>query len=132
VFRTQRPGRQASRFRIFGFANTVDYQRYSAATAKPDGKKYRIVFLGRLVPRKGCLELLQAVQKLVARGAISNLEVIVGGKGPQLERLEEFVAKHNLQEVVRFVGYVSEDDKPNFCVRQISPFSQVLAAKVLA
>jgi phosphatidyl-myo-inositol alpha-mannosyltransferase len=96
--------------------NVVDVRRYKAA--KPlaqfmDGK-VNIMFLGRLVPRKGCLELLTAIQELHRRGHLQNVRVIIAGKGALRETLERFVHNNHLQHVVHFAGFIKESDKARF------------------
>jgi phosphatidyl-myo-inositol alpha-mannosyltransferase len=74
-----------------------------------------IVFLGRLVARKGAGQLLAAIayvrdEKLTETAC----KVIIGGKGPLRTELESFVANHQLQDVVTFSGFVAEADKAAF------------------
>ena len=97
--------------------NVIDTRRF--AVAKPlekfnDGI-VTILFLGRLVPRKGCLYLLQAVRQLrQVHPEVTNFRVVVCGKGPLDKELKGYVSKHGLQSFVSFVGFVSEDEKPRF------------------
>lgn len=72
-------------------------------------KKLHIVYLGRLVSRKGVIWLLKALKEL------NNLEtqeytVSIAGKGPLLKNLSDFTKANNMHNV-RFLGYVSENDK---------------------
>jgi phosphatidylinositol alpha-mannosyltransferase len=101
--------------------NVVDYPRFHAARPFPryaDDDKLTILFLGRLVPRKGCLLLLQAIAQLHTDTATSReltpFRVVVCGKGPLEARLKQFVAQHELQAVVEFIGFVIEEDKPRY------------------
>jgi len=95
--------------------NVVDMAPY--AVAKPfllPGEGTVIMFLGRLVPRKGCMVLLQAVQQLVAGHPDQKLRVVICGRGPLLPELEAFIAEHRLKDTVQFAGYLSEADKPRY------------------
>jgi phosphatidylinositol alpha-mannosyltransferase len=96
--------------------NVVDYSRFHTAKSLPryDDGILNILFLGRLVPRKGCLLLLQAVAQLKERTDLPEFRVIVGGKGPLEDKLKRFVAKHGLEGVVDFVGFINEEDKPKY------------------
>ncbi|HSX44685.1 MAG TPA: glycosyltransferase family 4 protein [Candidatus Saccharimonadales bacterium] len=78
-----------------------------------DGK-LNIVFLGRLVERKGCLHLLKALQLLHDQNSLLNVRVIICGKGPLEQTLKNYVKEHRLAKIVQFVGFVSEDDKPDY------------------
>lgn len=93
--------------------NVFDYQRFHDAQPLPqydDGIK-TIVFLGRLVPRKGCMQLLQAVNLLPE---VPAFRVVVCGGGQLESELKAYASLHNLSDKVQFVGRVSEEDKPRY------------------
>lgn len=69
-----------------------------------------IVFLGRLVERKGCGYLLKALKQLQGTST-GPYEVVIAGKGPLNKKLHDYVARNAINNV-RFVGFVSEDAKP--------------------
>jgi len=96
--------------------NAIDYHRFATAAPLPhyDDATPTILFLGRLVPRKGCQVLLEAIRELRDRYGHENFRVLVCGKGPELDNLQSYVAAHNLQALVNFVGFVSEADKPRY------------------
>jgi len=74
-----------------------------------------VVFLGRLVERKGCQYLLRAVAQAVKNGTWPDgTRVVVCGAGPLEATLRAFVAAHGLQKIVEFTGYISEADKPRY------------------
>lgn len=73
-----------------------------------------ILFLGRLVPRKGCLILLKAVALLAHNAATGPFRVTICGKGPQLEKLKQFTRDNGLDKLVEFKGFVSEAEKPRY------------------
>ncbi len=94
--------------------NVVETRRFAKAP-----RKYRrvselnIVFLGRLVPRKGCQTLLEAVNLLVQRANdLPKFSVTICGAGPLMPSLIKYVGDNGLDKIVKFVGYVSETDKP--------------------
>lgn len=92
----------------------VDLEAYAAATPAPRADdRLRLVFLGRLVERKGAVELVQAIAGL-APEVRARLDVRLAGKGPLRERLEQQVAQAGLAEIVTFDGFVSEEDKPGY------------------
>jgi phosphatidylinositol alpha-mannosyltransferase len=104
----------------FGVTSTVlpnvfDYERFTKADpfdwAKDD--TLTILFLGRLVERKGCQYLLQAISKL-DRAKLPKFRVVVCGKGALAPELEEFVGENGLKDIVEFAGFVSEADKPRY------------------
>ena len=75
--------------------------------------KLNIVFLGRLVERKGCLHLLKALKYLNDRNELQRIRVLIGGKGPLQPQLEKFARENRLKQHVKFLGFIDEDDKPN-------------------
>ncbi len=81
---------------------------------KYDDGKVNIVFLGRLVERKGCYQLLQALQLLHEEGLLSGLRVLICGKGPENEKLQQFVVQHHMAKSVKFVGFVTEHEKADY------------------
>ncbi|WP_062383612.1 glycosyltransferase family 4 protein [Demequina iriomotensis] len=108
--------------RTFGIAATVvpcpvDVTRFAddAAGRSPvPGSDGRLVlaFLGRLVERKGVLELVRALDALPA-DVQERLEVRIGGKGPLLGDLEAAVEVSALPHV-SLPGFVAEEDKAAF------------------
>lgn len=95
--------------------NVVDTQRFAGGKQlKRYKKQFTVVFLGRLVERKGCKEFLRAVQLLARDASIPNLKVVICGAGPQLEALQAWVSKNKLESIVEFVGFVSETEKIDY------------------
>lgn len=89
--------------------NVVDLKRFRSSRSKPNSPK-KIVFLGRLVKRKGCMYLLKAYRQLAKQMPDSKL--VVAGDGPMRTKLERFVMKNGLADKVEFLGYINEIDKP--------------------
>ena len=67
----------------------------------------RIVSVGRLVPAKGQLILLQAFHKLLNQGL--DIQLILVGDGPDREHLQQFVDKHDLARHVTVCGAMNHD-----------------------
>lgn len=116
--------------RTFGVESTVipnmiDVNRFmqarpSAASA-PAQKSFSsdevvaVGFLGRLVARKGCMELLKAVAYMRDHQLTKTpFRVVIGGKGPLRESLEAYAQQHDIQEITSFIGFVDEDVKASF------------------
>jgi phosphatidylinositol alpha-mannosyltransferase len=88
--------------------NAVDIKKFMGATVTKN-ERPRIVFLGRLVKRKGCLELLKAFR--ILRISV-DAELIIAGRGPDMPKLKKYAAKHGLGQDVQFLGFIDEKDKP--------------------
>lgn len=87
--------------------------RRAALGVDVDASRPRVVFLGRLVERKGAGALLDALGVLAREQTLpAGLEVVVAGTGPERDRLERVARGHGLQDVVTFPGFVAEGDKP--------------------
>ncbi len=98
---------------VFGVDSTVvpNVVNLKEFTHEPiNREKLTIVFLGRLVERKGCMYLLKAVKRLKEHKN-TNFEVIIAGKGPLTQKLKNFAHKNDLKNV-KFVGFIEEKQKP--------------------
>ncbi|HET7060497.1 MAG TPA: glycosyltransferase family 4 protein [Candidatus Saccharimonadales bacterium] len=96
--------------------NAFDYARFH--NAKPftryHDKTVTILFLNRLVPRKGCRVLLEAAALLASDPSVPPFRVVVCGKGPEAPKLHRFIKQNGLGDIVEMVGFVSEEDKPRY------------------
>lgn len=90
--------------------NTVDLKHMRGTATHKTDQVSTIVYLGRLVPRKGCRHLLAAINILV-RDYHLKVRVIFAGKGPMERELKEYVHTQGLEDYVTFTGFVPEDDK---------------------
>jgi phosphatidylinositol alpha-mannosyltransferase len=78
--------------------------------ALPSAQK-TILFLGRLVKRKGAEELLLALEYAVKCGLIGkDVKVFIAGAGPMKTALEEYAL--NIPLDIEFLGFINEHDKP--------------------
>ena len=95
--------------------NVVNLSWYKdrLGTPREASETTTIVFLGRLVERKGALQLLQAVAVL-PKSVQNNIVVKIGGKGELLPELQKYAAEAQISHLISFVGFVAEEDKPAF------------------
>ncbi len=68
-----------------------------------------VLFVGRLAPEKGVLDLLAAVRQL----SDDSLHVLVVGDGPQRQELEGYARQHGLARV-HFAGFQNYSQVPRF------------------
>lgn len=95
--------------------NPVDLARFRPAADDATGtsdaeRPVRIVFLGRLVPRKGPRELLAAVVAMARTGTARRWTLTIAGRGPLHDELAATVAREGLTGV-ELPGFVAEEDK---------------------
>ena len=91
--------------------NGIELDRY---TPDPEGvrsERPTILFLGRLKKYKRVDLVMQALRALVDRGL--DAELRIGGDGDQLPALREEAARLGLEEHVRFLGFITHDEKLN-------------------
>lgn len=120
IFSVSEPARDLAKkaFKVSSevLPNTFDYDLFNNGESikKLKDDRLTVLFLGRLVPRKGCLILLKAIAELTKQTDVPKFKVLICGKGPQLSKLQKYVSQNNLHGVVEFVGFVSEADKPHY------------------
>ncbi len=102
-------------FRSVVVPNMVRVTDFMRSPLPRKSSRSTVVFLGRLVERKGCLQFLRALAYIKHHSLTTKaFQVKIGGKGPQLDRLQRFVEQHELTEDVEFVGFIPEREKPQF------------------
>lgn len=94
-------------------ANPVDVSAFSPRPFAPrEHGPVRVVFLGRLVERKGPGHLLRAVAEMRRRRfARTPFEVVVAGSGPLAGRLRAEARELGVSDVVTFPGFIAEGAK---------------------
>lgn len=86
--------------------NMINLTKWQSSVQPHPG---RIVYLGRLVPRKGCMKLLQAITTMPAE-LRQKTEVLIASDGPDRGQLERYALQNNLSNV-KFLGFINENDK---------------------
>lgn len=81
--------------------------RTNLPNKKAEGKRF--LTISRLVKRKNIDTVLRAFAKLRKEGFDFRYEI--GGSGPQMERLERLTYELGLEENVKFLGHLSEEQK---------------------
>ncbi len=89
--------------------NGVDLETYSPDPGVVRSQDPTLLYLGRLKRYKRVDLILKAVAGLKAR--VEGLRFLVAGTGSEEERLKHLSSSLGLGETVRFLGYVSEEEK---------------------
>ena len=105
-FSTNPGGLPRAKIRVI--PNGVDYERFANAAPTdltqfgvPRGSRV-LLFVGRLDPQKGPLQLLEAAAELFADHA--DLHLMMVGDGPLASELREWTRARNLQSRIHFAG----------------------------
>ena len=83
----------------------ISLSPYRALPARLDGQ-LRVLFTGRLEPRKGVLVLIQAWSEV--SGVLPDAQLVICGDGPQAEEARSLVERLALGNQVQFLGAVDE------------------------
>jgi phosphatidylinositol alpha-mannosyltransferase len=87
--------------------NGVDLKKFKPKTCPPN-EFPTIFYVGRLEKRKGVKYLLLAFAKL--REQLPEARLVLGGDGPDREKLEELIDEYDIQNVT-FLGFVTDEEK---------------------
>jgi glycogen synthase len=76
----------------------------------PFVKNRKYVFsVGRMVKEKGFETIIEAAQ--MAKESRSDVNFVIAGKGPMLERYRKMVSERQLDHIVAFIGYVTDEQR---------------------
>jgi glycosyltransferase involved in cell wall biosynthesis len=87
----------------------VDSTWYQPDPATPHAERPTFLYLGRLKRYKGVELAIRAVA--AARTTRPDITLDICGQGDDRPRLERLAAEHRVSDAVRFLGYVSEEEK---------------------
>ncbi len=84
--------------------NAIDPSRFTVHRTPRTVDELRVIFVGRLVPYKGCDILLEAATPLLRSG---RARLTIVGDGPQRPELESLVRREGIEDRVTFRGWVA-------------------------
>jgi glycosyltransferase involved in cell wall biosynthesis len=84
----------------------VDTKRFM-----PKPKENIIVFIGRLIERKGCDVFLKAISQLKERDSLGNYRAVIIGDGPQTNKLQKLAERLKIKNFVKFIGLQNNPEK---------------------
>lgn len=72
-----------------------------------------VLWIGRFVPEKGLLNLLEALKLMSSQGIMTkNVRVMLIGEGPMVPEVRKFVGKLGLEDYVQLRGSIRHSDVP--------------------
>ena len=83
----------------------INTSRFAPGGKKASTRRRQILFLGRLVEKKGCHHLIEAFREV--RAVLPDAELVIAGDGPDRAALE---ARAGGQANIRFVGAVGRPE----------------------
>ena len=89
----------------------TDLNRVFVTNPHRDRKSNQLLFVGRLVPKKGLIHLIEILPKIKAEYPDVSLNIV--GLGPEKNRLVERIDELNLEKVVVFLGSLSHMELKN-------------------
>lgn len=80
------------------------FEKKSSFLSAPNGKFFRLVFVGRLVEWKGPDTAISIVDKIIRDFGIADIELSIIGRGPMFSDLEKMVEEKGLADHVKLLG----------------------------
>lgn len=76
-----------------------------------DKNVFEILFVGRFVEKKGAGILIESIYYLLQKSNSKKIKLIIAGEGKEEEKYKQIIKKFDLDNVVKFVGFLNEKDK---------------------
>jgi glycosyltransferase involved in cell wall biosynthesis len=86
--------------------NGIDVERFRGAEPREEEQPY-LLTVGRLREYKGIQHVIRALPDL------PEYDLLVAGSGPYRKELEQIAIQQGVEDRVRFLGYVDDDDLPS-------------------
>jgi glycosyltransferase involved in cell wall biosynthesis len=96
----------------------IDYRRFAAGNgealrARRDPQKLVLLFVGRLVEKKGVADLLTAITCL-SKDVVERIELWIIGHGTEFDRLTVMAVEYGIKDKVVFYGRLPNEQLPDF------------------
>jgi glycosyltransferase involved in cell wall biosynthesis len=88
--------------------NAIDHDLFSSIKEKKSNSPL-LTYVGRIKKYKNIDMLIRAIPLI--KKDISNIKLIIGGKGDNLQQLKNLVKKLGLENEIEFTGFLSETEK---------------------
>ena len=103
--------------KIVVYPNTVrdDFyknKKIDKVLEKQYSKNFVITYVGNTSERRGLLTVIESLKTL--RNTIPNIKLLIIGKSSFDNVLKNEIKKHDIEELVDFIGWVKENEIPNY------------------
>lgn len=88
--------------------NAIDHNLFDKVTVEKS-KTPLITYVGRIKNYKNIDKIIDAIS--ILKNDITDIKLIIGGKGDYLDNLKDYVIKLKLEKNVEFAGFLSEEEK---------------------
>jgi len=93
---------------------SVVYNGIDVSEFKPNSKilakekTFNILFVGRLIERKGLIYVLEALREIIKE--YTNVKLFIAGEGPLFEKFENYIVGYKMQNNVVLLGRVNHQE----------------------
>lgn len=87
--------------------NGVDY--YRLQKIKPAKEKFDVIYVGRLISHKNVDYLIRSIK--IVKSEFNDIRCGIIGSGPEIENLKNLSKNLNLEENIKFFGFVESDEQ---------------------
>jgi len=94
---------------IFVAPNGIDIKAIQTIKPLKPRENHTIFYIGVLNKRKGVDDLIRAIP--LVKNEIKDIKLYIAGAGPDLNKLKNLTKNLNLEENVKFLGFISEENK---------------------
>ena len=103
--------------KIVVYPNTVrdDFyknKKIDKVLEKQYSKNFVITYVGNTSERRGLLTVIESLKTL--RNTIPNIKLLIIGKSSFDNMLKNEIKKHDIEELVDFIGWIKENEIPNY------------------
>ena len=88
----------------------VDLKKTFIPMANTERGDHRLVFVGRLVEKKGILYAIDAVA--IIKKVIPDIELIIVGDGPKMPMIKQKITQHGLEQNITLAGSLANHELP--------------------
>jgi glycosyltransferase involved in cell wall biosynthesis len=89
---------------------TVISNKFFASPRQKTDEHFSLLSVGYLLERKRTVDLIDAFNILIKKYCINNISLTVVGDGPEKQNVIDLITKHQLNDHVKLVGYVSRTE----------------------